>query len=34
MSKNINKFDRFKYYSEQAANSERRGNLQAPRRVL
>ncbi|AWP55684.1 Uncharacterised protein [Haemophilus influenzae] len=28
MNKNINKFDRFKYYSEQAANSERRGELQ------
>lgn len=28
MNKNINKFDRFKYYSEQAANNERRGELQ------
>ena len=28
MNKNIHKFDRFKYYSEQAANSERRGELQ------
>ncbi|OOF86735.1 hypothetical protein BKG93_02420 [Rodentibacter ratti] len=28
MSKNINKFDRFKYYSSQAAKNERKGELQ------
>ncbi|WP_032092032.1 MULTISPECIES: ANR family transcriptional regulator [Pasteurellaceae] len=27
MNKNINKFDRFKYYSEKAAKSERKGEL-------
>ena len=28
MSKNNSKFNRFKYYSEQAAKNEREGNLQ------